>query len=225
MLQILTKETGETARAYITRVLRYNIVHLNLLPGEQIQEAELCAQLKVSRTPLREAILELAQIKIIEIYPQRGTYVSLIDSKMVEDVRYMRYVLESDLAAMACGLTTQEDIDFLYENIQLQKLYRDRNADRLLQLDNEFHYRIYQICGKEFLYDVVSKVAVHFDRARKLSYIVKQPKLIVEDHELLVKALKTGDSEKARAITQIHLCRSTEDAPILKAQYPDYYVS
>ncbi len=225
MLQILTKMTGETARAYITRVLLYNIVNLNLLPGEQIQETELCAQLQVSRTPVREAILELAQIKIIDIYPQRGTYVSLIDSAMVEEVRYMRYVLESDLAAVACDMISQQDIDFLYENIQLQKLYNERNADKMMQLDDQFHYRIYQICGKEFLHDMVTRVAAHFDRTRKLSYIVKQPVLIVEDHEQLVKALKNGNKDKAREISKIHMCRSIEDAPLLKAKYPDYYVS
>ncbi len=224
MLEILAREEGETARDYIKRVLLYNIVNVHLIPGEQIQETEICSQLNVSRTPVREALLELEQIKIINIYPQRGTYVSLIDSAMVEDVRYLRYVLESDLAAIACDLVTQEDIDALYENIQLQKLYNGHNPDKLMQLDDAFHTRIYEICGKEFLHRMVSRIAAHFDRTRKLSYMVKPPLLIIEDHEKLVKAFKHGDKKLAREISQEHLSRSIEDEPILKAAYPEYYV-
>lgn len=224
MLEILTREEGETARDYIKRVLLHNIVNVYLVPGEQIQETEICSQLNVSRTPVREALLELEQIRIINIYPQRGTYVSLIDSAMVEDVRYLRYVLESDLAAIACDLVKQEDIDFLYENIQLQKLYNGRNPDKLMLLDDLFHSRIYEICGKEYLHHMVSRISAHFDRTRKLSYVVKPPVLIIEDHEKIVKALKHGDKELAREVSREHLRRSTEDAPVLQAAYPEYYV-
>ena len=76
MFEVLDRDTKESAREYIKRALLHNITNLNLIPGIQLQEVELCAQLQVGRTPLREAILELAQIKIVEIYPKRGTYVS-----------------------------------------------------------------------------------------------------------------------------------------------------
>ena len=61
MLEILPKNKRETAREYVTRVLKYNIVNLNLKPGQAISENEIAELLGVSRTPVREAFLELAK--------------------------------------------------------------------------------------------------------------------------------------------------------------------
>ncbi len=83
MLEILPKNKRETAREYVTRVLKYNIVNLNLKPGQAISENEIAELLGVSRTPVREAFLELAKASIVEVYPQKGTYISLIDMEMV----------------------------------------------------------------------------------------------------------------------------------------------
>ena len=59
MLEVLERRSKESASEYVRRVLEYNIVHMRLLPGEQLQEKALAEALNVSRTPIREAILEL----------------------------------------------------------------------------------------------------------------------------------------------------------------------
>lgn len=96
-----------------------NIVNTRLEPGEKLNEPELCEQLGVSRTPFREAELELAQRRLIEIRPKIGTYVSLIDAGLVEEVRHLRAVLETELAGMACEMLTKQELDRLWENVAL----------------------------------------------------------------------------------------------------------
>ena len=92
-MEIYSKETKESARDYALRVLKGNIISLDLKPGTPISENDLAAQLGISRTPVREAIIELSKAYIIEIYPQRGSFVSLIDPKMVEEARFLRRVM------------------------------------------------------------------------------------------------------------------------------------
>ena len=76
MLNITEKSEGEAAKDYVLRQLIYNIVHTNLLPGQKLEAPELCSLMNVSNNPLREAELELAQSKLIEIKPKIGKCIS-----------------------------------------------------------------------------------------------------------------------------------------------------
>ena len=94
-MRVLERLARETGREYALRVLKENIVGLDLLPGSMLSENEIASCLNLSRTPVREAFIELSKVKIVEIYPQKGSVVSLIDYNMVEEARFMRYELES----------------------------------------------------------------------------------------------------------------------------------
>ena len=96
MITISERREHESAKSFVLRVLIDNIINTRLEPGEKLNEPELCEQLGVSRTPFREAELELAQRRLIEIRPKIGTYVSLIDAELVEEVRHLRAVLEAE---------------------------------------------------------------------------------------------------------------------------------
>lgn len=123
----------------MVRTLIYNLVHTNLIPGQQLYEQELCSQMNVSRTPFREGVLELAQRQLIDIRPKIGTYVSFIDPDIVEEIRHLRSVLESELAVLACSCLTEEDINRLWENIALWKMYIQRNQEeKIFALDKDF---------------------------------------------------------------------------------------
>ena len=84
MITISERREHESAKSFVLRVLIDNIINTRLEPGEKLNEPELCEQLGVSRTPFREAELELAQRRLIEIRPKIGTYVSLIDAELVK---------------------------------------------------------------------------------------------------------------------------------------------
>ena len=138
----VTAQRGEheSAKSYVLRVLIDNIINTRLAPGEKLNEPELCEKLGVSRTPFREAELELAQRRLIEIRPKIGTYVSLIDAGLVEEVRHLRAVLEAEIAGMACEKLTPADLDHLWENVAMWHMYIERaQEDKIFELDKEFH--------------------------------------------------------------------------------------
>ena len=99
---ILEKKRSENARTYAIRVLLYNIVHLELPPGSAVSGNELSAILSISRTPVREALIELNRIGLVEILPQRGSYISKIDYNLVEESRFLRLVTENAVLKILC---------------------------------------------------------------------------------------------------------------------------
>ena len=71
-MKVLDRLSAENARTYALRVLQYNIINLELVPGSTVSENELSAILNLSRTPVREALIELSKVGLVEIQPQRG---------------------------------------------------------------------------------------------------------------------------------------------------------
>ncbi len=223
MLDLPERKPRESASEYARRVLEYNIVHLKLLPGEQLQEKVLAEQIGVSRTPVREAILELKRRHILNIYPQRGTFVSYLEEKRGEDIRYLRYVFESQLAEEACSLRDPAFIRLLSDNIRLQKLFAAQDPDRFLQYDDQFHEAIYRALGREDLFAIIKEHSIHFDRVRLLSYHLNTSEALVGEHEAIARAIEAGDATAARTVCERHLQRAVADHEALKARYPQYY--
>ena len=124
-MRLLERFPRETGRDYALRTIKDNIISLRLAPGSQISENELAAEMGLSRTPVREALIELSKVKIIEIYPQKKSVVSLIDYSMVEEARFIRNLLECAVVELDCKMAAEEDIRRLEENVQLQNFYLD----------------------------------------------------------------------------------------------------
>jgi GntR family transcriptional regulator, rspAB operon transcriptional repressor len=223
-MHILERTGKETAREYAYRVIKYNIISLELTPGSMVSENELAEEMGISRTPVREALIELNKLKLVEIYPQRGSFISLIDSQLVEEARYVRLILEKSMVEMACEVATEEDLMVLDEKLRLQDFYLENPAkDKQLQLDNEFHEYLFTICNKKFTYDLISGMMSHFDRVRRLSLLVIKDTKNISDHKSLVLAIKSKDKELANEIITKHLSRYKVDEVELKNQYPNYF--
>ena len=226
MLLITEKKEKESAKEYVMRELVDNIVNVRLEPGQQLMDQELCEQFHVSRTPFREAALELAQRRLIEIRPKIGTYVSFIDANLVEEVRHLRSVLEAELAAMACSLLGERQIEQLWENIAVWQLYIKRGqVDKIFLLDTKFHEMLYQMCERMYWYELVEGIAPHFDRTTVLSFRCRPVKNILQDHEELVGAIEGRKPELARKISLRHMERYTENIDTIREAFPDYFKS
>ena len=122
----IERMSSETAREYALRAITENIKSADLEPGQAISENEISAFLGVSRTPVRESIQELHKAALIEIYPQKGSYVSLINSQYVEEAVFLRKVLDIAVIEEACDMATEEDIKILEENVALQEFYLEK---------------------------------------------------------------------------------------------------
>ena len=224
MFDVLERNEKESAKDYVLRVMIDNIVSCNLEPGEKIEEENLLPLLGVSRTPFREAALELDSRRLLEIKPKRGTYVSLIDTGLVEEVRHLRSTLESELARIACRIFTPEDINLLYENLVLWKMYMEKKDEKhILLYDKSFHAVFYKRARLGFWYELSERYAPLFDRTTILSLRVRPTSKILSDHEELVHAIEKRDEARAGAIAESHMSRYLENIPQIIQAYPSYF--
>lgn len=215
---------GDSVRDFAFKALKENIVSLELKPGTLISENEIANELGISRTPVREAIIALNKANIIEILPQRGSYVALIDTKMVEEARFLRRVLDSAVIEVACESDDLETLGKLEENIHLQEFYLERNmAEKIYELDNDFHRLIYVLAKKDIIYEMRSTIMIHFDRVRALSMETVKDMKIVNDHREMLEAIKAGDKLRAVELVEKHLGRYTVDEHAIREKSKEYF--
>ncbi|MCR4792570.1 MAG: GntR family transcriptional regulator [Lachnospiraceae bacterium] len=223
-MEVYPKFPKETARDYAMRVLKGNIISLDLKPGTSISENELAAELGISRTPVREAIIELGKAYLIEIYPQRGSFVSLIDPKMVEEARFLRRVTDTAVIEEACDQADDEGIALLEDNVSLQEFYLSKGmTEKIFELDNQFHKTIYQIAKKDIIYEIHSTLMIHFDRVRTLSVETVKDFKVVGDHRKMLEAIKAKDKQTAVELVNKHLTRYKIDEKEIRSQRPEYF--
>ena len=216
----------ERARDFASRVIREKIVSLELAPGSQISETELAEQLGISRTPIREALIDLHKVRIIDIMPQKGIAISLIDYDMVDEAQFIRFTLECAVVDALCatGLTPQQEAAFV-ENLQLQEFYlQNPISNRLFELDNHFHQMLFQFAQREMAYQLTESMNVHFDRVRSMSTHADEghDASLVAEHWEILEGILQKDRERAHECLVKHLARYKYDAQYIKAHYAGY---
>lgn len=216
----------ETGRDYALRTIKDNIVRLELVPGSMVSENELASEMGLSRTPVREALIELSKAKIVEIYPQRGSSISLIDYNLVEEARFMRQVLECAVVEQCCGKTNAVELQKLQENLRLQQFYQQDGqtyTEMLMELDNEFHALLFEMAGKPQVYKLMENISLHAERVRSLALSKVKDEKIVEDHALLLQGIMDNEPERVVALMKKHLNRYDIDAKAIREAYPTYF--
>ena len=133
-LKLYEKKHKETGKDYAYRVLKDNIMSIQLKPGDLLSESDLSQKLNISRTPIREVLMKLKAEHLIEVKPQSGTYISLIDWNLIEEAIFMRYTLEKEVLKEACESFPDEILMELEKNIFAQSLIIDKEDN-----DIEFH--------------------------------------------------------------------------------------
>lgn len=217
-------KVGST-REQIYSLLIEEILKFRLLPGDKISEKEISEKFKVSRTPVRESFIQLSQDGLLEIYPQKGTCVSLIDLNLVEEARFMREHLEVAVIQLACETFPQESLFSLEMNLKMQEMcMKEKNYEKLFQLDEEFHQTIFDGCKKKNIWNVIQSMNMHFKRLRMLRLATNLNwDSIIHQHLLLVEAIRNKEPEVAEKIMKEHLTMVIFDKETLKKEYPTYF--
>lgn len=223
---LLEKDANETARQYAIRVLKHNILTMELTPGRLISENEVGEQLGLSRTPVREAFKDLAGAGMVEIQPQKGTFVSFIDMEMVEEARFLRNVMEKVIINLVCDHISRDDLDALEENVLIQELVVNRGDYlRFIALDDGFHALLFKACGKGRTHDCINSLMVHFDRIRFLNLKEMDMTGPLADHKRLLAAIRERNKASASAEIDRHLSRVLSDKIYLYDLHPEYFLN
>lgn len=216
---------GARASSQIYSDLRGELVSLSRRPGDIISESEIALAYGVSRTPVREAILKLADEGLVEIFPQSGIFVSRIPIAALPEAIIVRKALEETTARMAAERAASSQLLTLHAAIERQ---REANAandrDAFHQADELFHATIAEVAGHPGIWRLILQVKVHVDRYRRLT--LPQAGRMVEviaEHEPILAAIKDRDAKAASAAMSRHLERLLEDISAVQTMNPDFF--
>jgi DNA-binding GntR family transcriptional regulator len=193
------------SRVYDTLLER--IVRGELPPGTPMAELDLCRRLGVSRTPVREALIKLAEAGLVRILPKRGSYVAPISMSAFRDAQFIREHLECALVADAVrhmDATTMRELDALI--VAQEQAARDGDGEAFFDQDEAFHAAIARLSGRPDVWAVVRQSKVQFDRLRLATLRdTSHIPLLVEQHREIAAGLAACSEAQAVAAMRRHL--------------------
>ncbi len=221
-LDLPPRAPGQSSRAWIYQVLHGNIIHLHFRPGQALSETEIAGLLRVSRTPVREAFIRLAEDGLLEIHPQKGSYVALIDAGRASEALFLRNVAEKAVLKEACRAFPGGVLFELNANVEMQKFCRrEGNYEKMFQLDNEFHALLFRGCGKGRLWGHLKKFDTDLDRLRMLKLSTKFDwGEIIDHHERIARLVAARKPGPVDALVDRHLAPGHLEK--LVEQYREY---
>lgn len=207
------KKEKENSKDYAYRVLKDNIMTLNLKPGELLSETDLAEKLGISRTPIREVLMRLKNEHLIEVKPQTGTYISLIDINMVEQGLFMRYTLEREVLKEACNGINDEILMELEKNLFAQNLIASKGGSPIdfHKLDQEFHELLFRGTNKGDIWNSILNMSTHYNRMRLLIDLKNNKKKNIEDHQRYLNSIKNKSIDEIDDIITSHIKKSAHD--------------
>jgi DNA-binding GntR family transcriptional regulator len=193
--------------------IRARIVFGDVELGSSLSENMLAAELGVSKTPVREALLQLKSEGLVSIQPQRGSFVFDMSASEVVQLGDLRETLELAALRLAAGHDRAGLVEALREIVMKMRKALDRNdAIDYRKLDAEFHRAFFDHSGNVYL--LASYLGIAFRIQALRSRLSADPMLnrsSYTDHEKLLQLVKTGKIDAALALLSRHVGGTTED--------------
>ncbi len=201
-----------TMQDQVYQILKTEICEGCYSPGQWLQEKELSAHLHVSRSPVRDALRKLSNDGLVEIIPNKGTFVRVFTASDINDVYEFRVLVESySIRQSPKNLTPKlrETITACLSN--LQRTYRDNDRKNYIEYDTVLHALIISLSGNGLIESTYEKIHSLLQPFRIYSLVSRQrfDESIVE-HEGIVKAILAGDVGRAEEINRQHLTLAKE---------------
>jgi DNA-binding GntR family transcriptional regulator len=195
------------AHENIFRTLRDRIVYLEYPPGKLIPEKQLCEEFEVSRTPLREAIKKLKEMKLVNVIPRYGTYVSPVDINEVRSAFEVKIKLEGLAGEVAAKRITNDKLNEMKALIQeADVLLKEDGHRHLIEIDTRFHEIIYKATQNPILQEILENL--HSRCARlwnsALSGLIPVP-IIINQLKEIYSSLEHRDRERASQLMEQHV--------------------
>jgi DNA-binding GntR family transcriptional regulator len=178
-------------------------------PGDFLRLEPIAEAVGVSNTPVREGLLALSNEGFVRLVPRRGFMVESFTAEDVTDIFWAQAKLAGELAARAAKRMTTEEIDALeLVNTDYAAAVDADNLEEIGALGHKFHRKINQAAQSQRLALILSSIVQHLPN-RFYAEIEGHVEATRDDHEKIIKALRTRDSRRARKLTEEHLLEST----------------
>ena len=218
-----TLDRTRQAAPQVFEWLRAAIISLELAPGTPLARAELAERFTLSQTPVRDALLQLSQEGLVDIFPQHATLVSRIDLHSAEQAQFLRCAIELEVVralALADDPVLRGRLGTL---IDRQAALAANDAEEFIALYQQFHRTMFEAAGVPHLYEVVRRRSGHLDRLRRLDLPAPgNAARVVQDHRRIVDALAGRDPEGAQAAMRAHLSGTLGRVADIRARHPEY---
>lgn len=229
LLAKLPHRPSESAASYSYRTLEYNILMMRMPPGSVLRETALSERMGLSRTPVREAMGLLRDRGLVNVTPKSASHVSRISIDAVRQGCFLRSAVEPFVIHQMVGTMAADDLAALRANIEQQDLIHgaDASADRLIELDDSFHHRIYQAAHKELIWKSVRRATGQFDRIRYLGLLSGYDESSPDAHRQIYELIAFGRRQSISSISELmeeHLGNYLDYLGELTRDYPEFFV-
>lgn len=207
-------------------IIKNKILRADYIPGQKISEKEIEADVEIGRTPVREALIHLRRDGLIDVIPQSGTYISLIDMHAATDARFVRENIEKEVVREASNHISPLISDSFSQILRQQKLQIERqNVAAFFDTDEAFHRKFYEITDKVLVWDWLQIVNIHLNRFRWLRLKINELDwdMLTDQHQQILNAVKNHNIDKAGFLASQHLHLMLEEQQTLLATFPEYF--
>lgn len=216
------------AASQIFGFVRDSIVSMELQPGQLISETALAQQFGVSRTPVREALIQLSNIGFVEVLPQRGTYVTKLSMAKIFEAQFIREALEVAVVSNLAGFEEElrnQIVNDCEKIVSDQKTAADDDDSLAFQnLDDKFHQSLAIFTNHVRTAELIEAEKAHMDRVRNLSlHMSGQYKRVLNQHAAIIKAIKSGSPDKAATAMSVHLQDVFSILELIPKEHPEYF--
>ncbi len=209
----------------IYRILRRDIVHCLIPPGTPLSEKEVSVRFDVSRQPVREAFIKLAENGLIQIRPQRGSYVNKISIRQVSNGCFVRQAIECAVARRAAALIGDDWLWKLEQNLNQQRSAIERQQQNdFFALDDDFHQKLALIADCQLAWDTVENIKATIDRVRFMSLDhVSPPEMLLNQHIEIFNALEQRDETRVEEAMHRHLHEISESILLIRKENSEWF--
>jgi DNA-binding GntR family transcriptional regulator len=216
---------AQQAAHHVFEQLRDDILAITLAPGTALSRQALQKQFGLSSTPIRDALMRLEEAGLVDVFPQSGTCVSLIDVALAREAQFLRRSIELEAVRTLASNPDTGMVGQLRAAIAEQRKHaKGRDLERFNDADLTFHKILYDAAGVPELWALVRRQSVHIDRIRRLHLPVKgKVAQIIRDHAAIVAAIADGAPDRAQTELRNHLSQSLAFSSELRARFPAYF--
>ncbi len=190
-----------TLRSDVREHILQMIQSRKLVPGDKVREADICKELNLSRTPVREALIQLATEDILKSTPNRGFTVNKKSTREKQDIYDVLASLDALVAELAFDNVTQEDISLMCQIIDMLEIaVKYQNYSEYSRLQDEFHNVYRKACKNKYLLKIIDNIHNEFlpmtYTSSELSELFKMLSEMNNQHKHIVELFKSGKKEE-----------------------------